>query len=83
MYTVYSITGEMSSMSNKHLYSPGLHVNLTEGDPVGCRHYKTLTGENGYFRGMFGMREAAARGDISLDEVRMSRVHVARVLLIR
>ncbi|GAB1608161.1 carbohydrate deacetylase-like isoform X1 [Argonauta hians] len=48
--------------------SLGLHLNLTEGSPIGSS-YDTLTDERGYFRGKFGFREAISSGQINLDEI--------------
>ncbi|RUS85743.1 hypothetical protein EGW08_006457 [Elysia chlorotica] len=46
----------------------GLHLNLTEGKPVGGE-YKTLTSCDGIFQGMIGTREALDNGQIDLTEI--------------
>ncbi|XP_014778293.1 carbohydrate deacetylase isoform X1 [Octopus bimaculoides] len=48
--------------------SLGLHLNLTEGCPIGSL-YDTLTNEEGFFRGKFGFREAVDNGKIDSEEI--------------
>ncbi|XP_052799204.1 carbohydrate deacetylase-like [Mya arenaria] len=49
-----------------------LHMNLTEGLPVGPREgqYQTLVNEKGMFLGIQGFRDAVSRGDVDMAEVR-------------
>ncbi|GFO19887.1 carbohydrate deacetylase [Plakobranchus ocellatus] len=46
----------------------GLHLNLTEGTPVGQDEYKTLT-SSGIFRGRQGMRDSLTKGEIQISEI--------------
>lgn len=48
----------------------GLHLNLTEGCPIAQGH-RTLTGDNGFFRGKMGFRESLRHGKIDANEVNM------------
>ena len=47
----------------------GLHLNLTEGSPVGDGPYKSIVGTDGFMLGKFGIRIAMAAGKIDMAEV--------------
>ncbi|KAK3596285.1 hypothetical protein CHS0354_030660 [Potamilus streckersoni] len=48
----------------------GLHLNLTEGKPIGSGAYRTLIGADGSFLGKLGFRELVKAGKVSFNEVR-------------
>ncbi|XP_033748871.1 carbohydrate deacetylase-like isoform X2 [Pecten maximus] len=58
---------KLAKQNNMHLVT-GLHVNLTEGQPIG-QGYRTLI-RNGCFLGKFGFREAVNEGQLDIIEVR-------------
>lgn len=47
----------------------GLHLNLTEGLPIGDRPYRTLVGGDGFMLGKMGFRESLQENNTALDEV--------------
>ncbi|KAL3860438.1 hypothetical protein ACJMK2_010561 [Sinanodonta woodiana] len=52
----------------------GLHLNLTEGKPIGSQTYKTLIGADGSFLGKLGFRELVKSGKVNFDEVWIAEV---------
>ncbi|CAG5122624.1 unnamed protein product [Candidula unifasciata] len=48
---------------------PGLHLNLTEGKPVGTTQYQTLVTPDNIFKGKFGLRKDLEAGLVDLNEV--------------
>uniref|UniRef100_A0A0B7A2J5 Carbohydrate deacetylase n=1 Tax=Arion vulgaris TaxID=1028688 RepID=A0A0B7A2J5_9EUPU len=63
-------TDEAVSLLQSHGLCPGLHLNLTEGRPIGKTNYQTLTTADGVLKGKFGLRNDLAGGIIDLDEVK-------------
>ena len=47
----------------------GIHVNLTEGEPVQNGNRTLRDGDDRYFRGKFGFRQALSRGEIDTSHV--------------
>ncbi|XP_077996187.1 carbohydrate deacetylase-like [Glandiceps talaboti] len=67
-----AFTKEAVTLAKTHKLPLGLHLNLTEGNPVHIidQGASSLVDTNGYFLGKFGFREAIKRGTINMEEVR-------------
>ncbi|KAH9525491.1 hypothetical protein Btru_001548 [Bulinus truncatus] len=64
-------TDEAADMYNSSDICPGLHLNLTEGSPVGEVNYETLvSARERNFRGKLELRKKLDLGDINLREVK-------------
>jgi len=50
-------------------FPTGLHLNITEGKPIGKIIYNTLVDKDGVFLGKTGLRKELAAGRICLEEV--------------
>ncbi|BFZ18559.1 hypothetical protein BsWGS_21598 [Bradybaena similaris] len=63
---------------------PGLHLNLTEGRPIGETEYPTLTTSDGIFKGKLGLRKDLDAGAVDLNEVQQeieAQIHRYKELL--
>ena len=57
-------------LAKEHGLILGIHLNLTEGEPVSKNSNNSLTSDEGcFFRGKFGFRDALARGEINMSHV--------------
>ncbi|XP_035826779.1 carbohydrate deacetylase isoform X2 [Aplysia californica] len=63
-------TDEAVSMVKKSTICPGLHLNLTEGGPVGKEEYRTLINENGVFWGKRDLRKELTENRVCAEEIR-------------
>jgi predicted glycoside hydrolase/deacetylase ChbG (UPF0249 family) len=63
-----SSTLEATDLALHHGIPMGLHLNLTEGCPIGEGH-RTLIDSKGYFKGKLGFRDALHSGEIHNEEV--------------
>ena len=61
-------TMEAVELAKKFNIPMGLHLNLTEGIPVG-KKYTSLVGSEGFFLGKFGFRQKLSSGTVDTDEV--------------
>lgn len=57
------------ALAKQHGLPIGLHVNISEGSPIGQSGYKTLINDEGFFLGMFEFQNALREGKIDLKEV--------------
>lgn len=70
-------TMEAVKLAKKFNIPMGLHLNLTEGLPVGNKH-SSLIGSDGFFLGKFGFRQAIEKGTVDMNEVIFSTFFMGR-----
>nr|KAI8753830.1 carbohydrate deacetylase-like isoform X1 [Biomphalaria glabrata] len=63
-------TEEGAAMFKSSQLCPGLHLNLTEGSPVGEFEYETLVSTEEVFRGKFALRKHLDLGEINPVEIK-------------
>ena len=66
----FSATSTAIELAQKHGFTLGIHLNLTEGRPV-CENHESSLRRMGFcdFRGKFGFRDALSRGEINMNDV--------------
>lgn len=62
---------EAVGLAHEHGIPMGLHLNLTEGCPIG-KNYETLIDSKGCFKGKLGFRDDLRSGEINIEEVHVT-----------